>query len=137
MSCNISCVKGAEVVSLCHSVDNKQSNISAAFDLFEPKFFTSIWAKNYVSKFFFSVQGRGPKNRDLSSYLSHFTRYRSKNWNLSLKLNKKIKIFIKIFWLMAMPILVRINFLDLIDPNLLCILNTKWDPKYNSWHFFQ
>ena len=61
---------GVEVVSLCDSVDNKQSNNFAAFQPFWPKFFVSIWVKKFISKFL---------NSNLSSYLSYFTRNKSGN----------------------------------------------------------
>ena len=68
----------------CHSVDNKWSNNSAAMHQIGPKIFVPIWAKNYVSNFFssgkgWSCWGRGQKNSDLSSYISHLTKYWSEN----------------------------------------------------------
>ena len=88
--------------SLYDSVCNKQSNISAAFHQFGPKIFASTLAKNYVSKKFplqraSWARAGGKINSDLSSYLNYFTRYRSENWNLGLKLQNKIKIFYEKF----------------------------------------
>ena len=66
-------------LSLCHTVDNKRSNNSAAFHPFRPK----IFLHSFKQKIMLS-RGRGPKNSDLSSYLSYLTRYRSENCNLGL-----------------------------------------------------
>ena len=43
--------------SLCYSVDNKHSNISAALHPFGLNFFASIRAKKCVSKLFFLLRG--------------------------------------------------------------------------------
>ena len=87
---------------LCDSVVNKRSNNSAAFHPFGPKFFLRPFGQKSMSqKFFFSrpragwAGAGGQKNSDLSSYLSHLTRYRSEIWNLGSKLQNKIKIFYK------------------------------------------
>ena len=76
-----------------------------------------------------------------TSYLSFFTRYRSENWILCLKLQNKIKIFYKyiladghgmaVGWQLklTMPILVHSKFLQKIDPKLFCIFNSKWSSE--------
>ena len=68
-------------LSLCHSVCNKQSNISAALHPFGLKFFRIYLGKKVCHNLFFLGQGLvgpgpgGQKNSDLSNYLSHLTRY--------------------------------------------------------------
>ena len=76
-------------LSLCDSVCNKWSNISATFHPVGRNFFVSNWARMYFSKKISQPWARGPGQnmRDLSSFLSYLTRYRSK----ILKLWSKIK----------------------------------------------
>ena len=76
-------------MSLCDSVCNKWSNISATFHPVGRNFFVSNWARMYVSKKISQPWAGGPGQnmRDLSSFLSYLTRYRSK----ILKLWSKIK----------------------------------------------
>ena len=67
--------------SLCDSVCNKWSNISATFHSVGPNFFCVYLGKNVCLKKKFSAKGRGGRGQkmsDLSSFLSYLTRYRSK-----------------------------------------------------------
>ena len=131
-------------LSLCHSVVNKRSNISAPFHPFGPKFFLRPFGQKSMSQKFFFLRPRGPKNSDFSGYLSYFTRHRSENWNLGLKLENKIKkIFTKISADGRGP---RAEFdyayfgpyqiLHMYDPHLFSILNLKWSKKNLSAHIW-
>jgi hypothetical protein len=81
-----------ECLSLCDSVANKPPIISAACSVIGPKFFLRPFGQKSMSQkiFFWPRAGwaaaGGQKTSDFSGYLSYFTRHRSKNWNLGLKL---------------------------------------------------
>ena len=91
-------------LSLCNSVTLCATNgliTSPPFIRLGRNFFCLHLGKKVCLKIFFSrpragwAGARGQKNSDLSSYLSHMTRYRSEIWNLGPKLQNKIKIFYK------------------------------------------
>ena len=82
-------------------------------------------------------QGQGPKNSDLSSYLSYFTRYKSEKWNLGLKLQKKLHIKKK-FGRWAKTDYANFgakHFLHKNDPHLFWILISKLSKKID-WPIF-